>query len=524
MKFTFDFTRSPAKQDALARRKDAVRAAGQQATYRGLQWHPSRMPIYPTVYSADREFIGSRRQLAWNTALDLEQNLSTIGWMVRLHQVYTSQFGFQPRTPDVQYNRELRAWYEQRITAKKVDVQRRLSFEDIILTWSGLKVLMGYSAILKVKNGRFQVFEPWQIGRGEGVENDEKRYGVIVNKNGLVLDEYGAIDWLAFCTGDNSGALKHRYLAFHDEVIIDGFTSRTADTLWESPLLSVLDKARDYCSSAEYQLMAQKLQAMFVVVRYMKPETKGGADFPTRAGTWGVPAANDATPAPVESGSDQTTEVPVPQPPPLSEIRSGTMLNMEHDEKVEFLTSKTPSPEFIASAKHFTAEILRVLDMPYSFFDSETANYSSMKADSVRYMNSCRPIMRRNAAAQREATTHLLRAGVAEDMPLWRGRYTVETLPFALVPQAPWILDPAKEIPAKSAMVSAGWDDNEHVTEALTGRNFYDVVDARAEQEAYAKSKGVMLNRGDISIKLTDEEPTPSPRSKKPVSVNEDEL
>ena len=493
----------------------------QQNTYRGVLWHPSRTPLYPVVYSADREFIGARRQLAWNTALDLEQNFSTIGWMIRQDQVYTSQFGFQPRTPDVQYNRELRSWWDANTLANQIDVQRRLSFEDMMLTWNGLKVLMGYASILKISGGKFQVFEPWQMARGSGCEVDEAHYGVKINKNGLVLDDYGAIDWIAFATGDDSGSLKHRYLAYHDEVIIDGFTNRTADTLWESPLMSVLDKCRDSASSAEYQLMAQKLQAMFVVVRYMKPETKGGADFPTRQGTWGVPET-DNDPAPIPSGSNQITARTIPQPPPLSEVRSGMMLNMEADEKVDFLTSKTPSPEFIASVKHFTKEILRVLDIPYSFLDSETANYSSMKADSVRYMNSCRPRMRKNAAAWREAIKHKLRAGIVADMPMWKGKYTVDNLPFALVPQAPWILDPSKEIPSKSAMVSAGWDDNEHVTESLTGRNFYDVVDAIAEQESYARAKGVTLNRGNISVKLTgnaNEEEGTAPAGKKAAPV-----
>lgn len=484
----------------------------QQATYRGLQYSPARPPVWPVVFSADREFIGSRRQLAWSTSLDVHQNFPLIEWMIHQHQVYTSQFGVQLKTKDVVYNREWKEWWRENTAASLVDVQRRLSFDDMMLNYAGLQVLFGYSALLKIAGGKMQLFEPWQISRGKGCETDEKTYGVTINKDGMVLDEVGAIDWVAFCSGDDSGSLIHRYLAFRDEVILNGFTSRTADTLFESPLMSILDKCRDTNSSAEYQLMAQKLQGMFTVVRYMKPETKGGADFTMREGSYGTPD--------VSGGEGQSGAVRAQSQPqmPLAELRSGMILNMEEGEKVDFLTSKTPSPEFIASQQYFTSQILDVLHIPYSFKDSSKANYSSMKADTVRYFNSCQPIINRNAGDWRMAVRHRIRAGVTQDMPMWKGAYTVDNLPFTLVPKAPWILDPAKEIPAKSAMVSAGWDDNEHVCEALTGRNFYDVIDARSEQEAYARNKGVMLDRGNISVKLTgtseSEEGTAQPADK----------
>jgi hypothetical protein len=490
--------------------------ADSQQTIKGLLWHPSRMPINPVVYTMDRELISQRRQLAWNTVRDIDQNLTLLGWLVRMDLMYTSQFAFSPRTGDVVYDRELREWWELQTDPEVIDVQRRLSFEELMGLWACLRIYDGYSLVLKSKKGRLQLFEAWNIARGSGCEEDEKRYDVKINKNGVVLDENNAIDWVAVATGETSGTLKHRYLAFHDECILDGETMRAADTLWESPILAALDKCRDYSSADDYNLMKAKLHAMFVVARYIDNETKGGADFPARSGIGGFPYAEEAEPA------DQSN-MPVPQPPPLSEIRSGMMITGEKGEKYEFLESKTPSNEFVVFCKKVCRDILLVRDIPYSFLDSESANYSSMKADSTQYNNSCYPKRKKNARGWRKAIKHRMRWGISSgDMPMWSGKFTVDTLPFALVPRATSILDPSKELPSVVTKLNARLMDFEQAHDEMTGGgggSWFDVIDRTADQLAYAEKKGVPINLGTVTIKLTGQSDTEEEPEKVPVKT-----
>lgn len=471
-----------------------------QQTIRGVQTHPTRMPVSPVVFSMDREFVGVRRQLAWNTVRDIEQNLSLLGWMVRLHLTYTSDFEFQPRTDDPLYNRELREWLEQRGMKKKVDVQRRFSLQEMFSTWAGLQVFDGYSAILKVEGGRLQLFEAWNMARGKGIEEVEASTGLKVNKDGVVLDEFNAIDWIAFATGDSSANLIHRCLAHHSEVILDGFSVRAADSLWESPILSILDKCRDYWSADEYNLMKAKIHAMFILVRKIKSEQKGGGDFPMYDG------ADSPTSASYAGGTQGTTTAPRPRPSPMGQLRSGSVVTVEPDEDYEMLESKTPSQEYVVFIKKVIADILLVLNIPYSFYDSSQANYSSMKADSVRYHQSCRPALKKNSIAYREGIRHLLRAGLTEDMPMWKGGFTVDTLPFALIPKSSWILDPAKELPATLSKLNACLIDHESACDELGSGNFFDIIDRIKVQREYAEAAGVKILLGNVTIRLTGDE------------------
>lgn len=493
----------------------------QQNAYRGLQYDPARMPVASTMRSVDQDFLGQRRQLAWNSSTDLLQNLNIIGWMMRQHLAYTSLFTYAPRTADITYNREMREWYRLRTSKKRLDVQRRFTLEDMILTYANLKVLHGYAAMLKVKGGKLQLFEAWNIARGDGIQDDERRYGVTVNKDGVVLDENGAVDYVALATGNSTGNQQHRYLAHHSEIILDGFTERAAGTLWESPLMSVLTKARDYLDADEFQLIKAKLHSMFVVLRLLKPETEGGAGFPTRQGTYGLPTGGVDQPADEGLASEAAQQqIAQPAPPPLSEIRTGTMITGEHGDDVKFLESRTPSHEYLAFTQKLCADLLSVLDIPLTFYYSNLGTYSSLKADSVRYSQSLtvRQQRRANADAMREAIVHLMRDGIAKrDMPLWRGGgYTVESFPFALIGRAPWILDPSKELPAMLSRLGAGLSDFEMVCDELGTGDFYDIIDRQAAQRTYAKDRGVLLNTGDVKIKLDGHDMEPQPTNPTP--------
>ena len=489
-------------------------AVSQQNTYRGVMWDPGRMPMNPLVRTADQEFIGYRRQLSWNTTLDLLQNLDLIGWMMRQHLAYTALFTVATRTLDVQYNREWREWFRLRTMKKKVDVQRRFSLSDMMINFGGLQILHGYAPILKVKDGKLQLFEAWNMARGAGVEVDEKRLGVTVNSDGVVLDENGAIDFVALATGPSTGELVHRYLAYHDEVILDGFTERASGTLWESPLMSVLNKARDYLDTDEFQLLKAKLHAMFVVHRILKPETEGGAGFPTRQGTWGLPSGS--TEPPTDGINDQPITPPnpaIPAPPPLSEIRPNTMVTGEPGDKIEFLESRTPSHEYQAFTQKLCGDLCSVMDIPLTFKYSHLGTYSSLKADAVRYSQSLTVQQQRakNAASTREAIVHIMRDGVAKrDMPMWKGKYTVDTLPLSLVGRAPWMLDPAKEMPMLLSQLSACLTDWESTCDLL-GTDFYDTVDRQAEQRAYAAKRGVRINLGELKVMIRDTETVGTP-------------
>lgn len=478
---------------------------------RGLQWSPGRVQNSSVVRSMDAEFNGTRRKRAWNTSFDLQQNIEIVGWILRLRQTYVAQSSFCPRTADPGYNRELRAWYVERASKKMVDVQRRQSLDKMFVTYEGLKMLSGYALILKVRGGRLELFEAWHIARGEGVEEAEKELSkqlgrpIVVNQDGLVINEGGdnpgAIEYVAIATGNNSGSLTHRYLAHESEVIMDGFTPRSpnANTLWESPFIAAFNKCNDLLDADEFQMLKMKLHAMFSVIWLRDSQQKGGADFPVYQGTGSSAVAG--SPQPSGAGA-----APVQRTIPKLEVRPGSILQGEPNEKFELLESKTPSREYIEACKKFVREILSTFDIPYGFYDSEGTTYTTLRADHNRFRDAIKQPRIDLAVDKKDAIRHVMRGGIADrSMPILRTAgnnkpvYTVDNLPFNLVPDAKFMLDMGKEFPVIAAQIAAAMLDFETAAHMMGNDEFYDTVDKLADQYAYAKLKKVPITLGKFN-------------------------
>lgn len=491
-----------------AQRAIAAQNAAQQNAYRALNWSPSRQPINPVVLSTDREFLGVRRQLATNTAYDLDHNFALWGKMVRTHQTYTSLNEFMPASDDPVYDRELKAWYEERNDPDTVDAQGKRTIEEIITTFAGLKVFGGFAFILKCQNGQLQLFENWNMAKGEGAPPE-------VNDHGYIADLAGKIVKIAIATGDSSANLVHRYLADRSEVIIDGFSSRTAGHLWESPLLPAMNHARDLLDAHSYYLLKCKIAAMFGFYWFRDSQKKSALDFTYQQGTGGGNPGLDST-------GQATAAAPVQPAMPLVELKPGMVIQGEQNDKAGFLESQSPPAEFVAMEIETGRLILDALDIPLSFEHPDRANYSSMRADANRYKNSCHRERTKNARAQRKCTDHVMRAGIADrTMPI-HSKLNGKLPRYMLVPKGIFLLDASKEMPAILAKLNAGLDDFESSCHELGTGNFFDKIDLQARQRAYAAAKKVPLNLGNVSIALKNTDDPPEGRDGSPSRPSED--
>ncbi len=502
----------------------------QQYTYRALFYNTGRMPLMPITRSDDFEFIGARRQLSHNIAFTLDQNLPLIGWAVRTHLSYVSLFETVFDTGDDVLNDELTEWMQNTDDEERLDVQGRLSGDEMLSVYAGLKVYNGYSAIVKVEGGRCQLIEAWQMARGAGCEADEKKFGVTINNQGLVLDKYGKIIMVAICNGESSGSLKHVRLVPRNEILLGGFTNRASTNLYASPLLPAMELAQDYLDVQQYQVLQAKVASQFGFY-WLRDHTKNGPANFERFNALGYGGENGG-PAPVEDGSPKEPW----QPMPLTGIAPGMMLEGQQGDKVGFITADIPSPQWDQQGQRVVRMILASMDIPDCFWDTEKANYSSMRASSALYKQSCIRERRKNARVRRGMNTHKFRWGIADGTLPISSQYTPENLPYKLVPRGIYLLDTAKELSGVLAAIGAGLTDFETAAADLGYDNQRNTIRRLEKQYLSFKNAGITPNLGHISVRLsnrsesdeeipevTGTEPAPKPRKAPPAKIEDNE-
>lgn len=461
-----------------------------QWAYKALQSSPSRPTLSPVIRSEDWDLCGYKRPLAWNTAADVWQNLTHIGWLIQTHIDYTASFDLQANTGNIDYNIALNRRFARLIRKDVFDIQRRWSLPSMFRAFNSLKALNGDTIALKLPGGKCQLFEAWNIARGcldKTITNPEQRAAAQdeidqLNEMGLVWDGI-AVQAFGIATGDDSGSLIHRQLIPWEAAIYDGYFERPSGTRPASPLLPALNFARDYLDNTAYRLVRAKIEAMFGIVLYRDHNLKG-RDF-------------NYSPSGSPLDETTTTDPSAPRPYLNYEAKSGLKLELEKDEKAEFLESKTPSSEWMAFGKELERAIFSTFRIPRSMYDPTDCTFASMLADRIKYKSATEAERRKNGETYREFIGHVLRNDWAltnlGGLGLPADVTDIEDLPYELVPTGIFLVDPEKESQAINAAVDRGQLSNESACRMLGYGDFYLNNRKLAREQQFQRDEKVMV-------------------------------
>jgi len=460
-------------------------ASAMRLAYRALMPSPNRAFPSSQIQRGCDGMVGLTRSRAWSTAQDLQQNFSVIGWAIRTHLNFVASFAFQARTKDRDFNRLLEKAMAEEMLKERWDKTRTFSAQNMFRLRAAMKVLYGEGLVVKIDDGTFWLVPHWRIGRGNGAPDN-------VSPDGLVFDAYGARDGFAICRYDAPPSaygvaphgLVHERIIQWTDVIYDGFFQSPDQPRGASPLLPAMAHARDCMDLQEYHLLKTKVAAMFGCVIYRDHSKKGRHDFDYQRPP---PAAGQAT-----ESADDTDVGPLEY-----DLRSGLKLELEKDERAEFLESKTPSTETREFLKDLFRQILAALDIPYSAFDSTGANFSGMLADWGRYKLSSLEERGTNQSAYDKAIEHKLRHMIASGRITLPKGWTYEAdMEWECIPTGTFILDLSRELDPVLKKIAAGLQSRSDACRELGTGDYYDGIDRLAEEEAYARSRGVTLTLG----------------------------
>ena len=435
--------------------------------YRALNFTPTRPLPNPAVLTVDQELAGYKRRMSWALTRDLEQNFILASWMVNQHLTYTSSFSFQARTADPAFNRTLELYCFERFSKKKIDITGRMSLEGIARAFAASKIWDGDAAIVKTSRGMLQLLESWQITNAPGVPGT-------VNENGLELDPFGRVKRYAVAVRDAANGTRFESMIDADDMIFDGYFKRANQTRGVSPLMPVINSARDVMDATAYYLLKTKIASMFGIVIYRDHGKKGANDFDTFR--------------PDSSGSDAARE------PLQYRIQPGLKLELEQNDKAEFLESNTPPAEFLNFSTFLLRQILAALNIPYSMYDSNAANYSASRSDLNRYKSSTESERRAMLAVYDEITDFVLRYDIRTGaLKLPRGM-TYDKIEWEWLPNASFVIDRPAEVATYISLLDRGLITRDNICKELSLGSFYHTADALALEEQYLRDRNVTVS------------------------------
>lgn len=436
------------------------------------------------LYSSDNLLSPVKRKRMIANARDLNQNFSIAAWAIRRHLDYTSDFTFQPQTGDAELNASLAnlmRWYSR---PRNCDAAGRHSMSDMIRLAEMRRTIDGDVFMVKLSDGRLQAIEADRIRDPDRITNKSDKWvqGVRVNRAGRALS-------YSVSMRNDDGTYKTERSVTARNMLQLGYYDRFDQVRGITPLAPAINSLRDCYESFDYQLAKSKISAMFGLVL-----TRDAVDG------WGE-VSGDAT-----NGYDINLSNGKP-----------VLLDLDPGDKAEFIESQSPSSNFQEFTKTMISVSLKALDIPYSFYDEGYTNFFGSRSAFIHYDKSVKQKREQLVDLLDQITAWRLSLFIEDGTLRLPAGFTVNNLRWEWVAAGtPW-WNPSQEINADIAAINAGLKTRAQVIREHQGREFTEVINQLADEEAYIKEQQV-----GVVLQPPNELPGETPERVEGVEVEED--
>jgi capsid protein len=265
----------------------------------------------------------------------------------------------------------------------------------------------------------------------------------------------------------------------YDDVFTCGYFNRPDSTRGVTPLSVAINTVLDIAENHEYALLKAKHHAMLGV--FIKRAAL------SQTGEWDYSAGGGEA-AGGETSADSGDYKPAYQ----FDLKPGLKLEGLPGDDISLLESRQPSSEWQAFMEQATRIVLLSLDIPYTFYDSRQSSYTVSRQDMIQYMVSCREKRQDNKDMLDEITEWHFEHEVDRGVLRLPGGMKASGIRFDWIPTGvPW-MNPLQEVEADLKAIQGGLTSRQEVC-LLRGKNFFDIVDQLAEEEAYAKEMNITM-------------------------------
>ena len=398
-----------------------------------------------------------RNRLQANTR-DLTQNFALAGWAVRRHLDYISQFDLQANTGDVGLDRDIEAMMEWYQRPQNCDVSRRHSFASIVRMCEERRTIDGDVFLVKMSSGHLQVIESDRVRDPDQISPENQ--GKIVH--GVKVSPSGMLKAISVHSRDDRRGYEFERSVRAENVFHFGYFDRFDQIRGVSPLAPAVATFRDIAESSEYALQKMKVQSLFALVFYRDSSDNFG-DYEASSGYE------------VDFGKNG----------------GAVKLDLEPNDRAEFLESKSPANEFQSFLDHSIGMALKCLDIPISFADESRVNYSSARSAWIHYERSTRSKRRSLRDLLDRITYWRMKLFIQDgDLRLPRGMDLSAVRWEWVHSGTPWV-DPKKEVEGDILAIAAGLKTRSQVVKERHGKEFRDVAEQLASEQRLLEELGV---------------------------------
>lgn len=452
--------------------------------YDAVENTKKRRSVAISTKSEDEDLKGDKRAKLITLTHDARRNMSLAAWAIRKHLDYVASFTFKATTGDSAADDLLEAFVKRCSTKSMFDAARRHPMRRWIRIAEAMRTLGGDIGIVKIADGRLQAIEGDRIGNFAGKTPVPGWVAGVKIGLGGVAESYAI-------GHRTSVGFEFERIVEAQNLILHGYFDRFDQVRGVSPLAPGLNAMRDVYEASELALAKMKVAQLFALAIYSDAKESVGNNEP-----W---SGSDNEEGEEE---DEGDDADAGERYKVSLGEGPIKLELDGQDRAEFLESKSPSLEHQQFTNTTIALSLKSLDIPFSFYDEAHTNFSGARQGTLLYEKS--------AEVKRDDNRDLLNEWLA-----WRVAIGVDSGEIVLpsgVPLdrmvgswmssgVPW-LDPLKEINANIASRNAGFDSTPSIAK-YTGKNAYDLADEEAEYQAYRAELGLpnsLVGPGAITV------------------------
>ncbi len=441
--------------------------------------------------SEDAELTNIERRKLLSAARDIPRNFSLAAWMIRKHLDYVSTFTFRSCSGSDRVDNIVEAFIRNWSKAKNCDVAGRHPLRRLIRLAECRRTVDGDIGIIKLNDGRLQAIEGDRIRTPDG--GIPGFTGPMPLLHGVQTDD--ANKAIAYCVckrlkqydqiGGSSAMIFERMVPA-ENMILHGYFDRVDQTRGISPFAPALNTLRDTYEGFDLALAKAKVQQMFALSIFRESSDSLGT-------LSDLNAESEVEDDEEEEDEEATTE----DEGPRYKIDLGAgpqILDLDPNDRAEFLESSSPSDQFQNFSQIMISVSMKALDLPFSFYAENYANYSGARQALLQYEMS--------AQDKRSDNNDLL-----DELTFWRLMIAIEDgeidvkpedIRFEWIPTGlPWI-DPLNEVQAGIAALGAGLTSRTRILREQ-GIDWRDVVREQAQEKKVFEAAGLPLSANPLN-------------------------
>ena len=333
---------------------------GQDAVYQALNPGNRRRFASQRVRLEDRLLTDRRREALAANALDVHRNMGLLGWAIRRTLDYCCLWDFQPRTGDKGLDAALKDLMARDQEPERVDTFGRMDWDDFRRVAEAQKLLTGDCFFVKQSDWTLQLVEGAYCASPEQGRRDQDQW-----VNGAKLRNGRVVAWCFNEEDPLTGSRSTRTVRQSAVWQHCQFEARPNQIRPQSPIVAALNEFRDVDETFDHMRAKVKLDQLFGIA-FSRKEDAEAFDEDSDA-----PGSQDQAARVVDFG------------------QGPAVFDLDEGESVSAIQSGNPATNTQDFLKLCIQLAVKVLDLPYNFFDEAYTNFFGSRAAWLLFERAC---------------------------------------------------------------------------------------------------------------------------------------